>query len=191
MHVFIRGHIEYSRYEDRNVKQYVIDQISLCQPVDFAAEDFKMVAAFEQPIAYRSIEKDETEADKFILTGSIINYNDIVETDFIIRNQKIAQTLKKNLKPYNRVKISGNLIGRVQEVIIDEDDGWGEPNPMEVTSGYFKEMLVTGADRTSVDTGIYSEAVFDEFLRGKREFGETGGVKVLAADDDDGDDWSV
>ena len=191
MHVFVRGHVEYSRFEDRNIKQYVIDQISLCQPIDFTAADFKETANWEQPIAFRSIEKDDAEADKFILTGSIINYNNIVETDFIIRNPKIAQTFKKNLMPYHRVKIFGNLIGSVQEVVVDEDDGWGEPNPMEATSGYFKEMLVTGADKSTIDTEIYSEKIFDEFLRSKKEFGETGGTSAASSDDDDDDDWSV
>ena len=190
MHVFVRGHMEYSRFEDKNIKQYVIDQISLCQPVDFAAEDFKETANWEQPIAFRSIEKDEKEPDKFTLIGSIVNYNDIVETDFIIRNPKIAQTFKKNLKPYNHIKIFGNLVGSVQEVVVEEDDGWGEPNPMAATNGYHKEMLVTGADKTSLDVDIFSEAIFDEFMRSKKEFGEAGGSVATASDDED-DDWSV
>ena len=190
MPVFVRGHMEYSRFEDKNIKQFVIDQISLCQPIDFTAEGFSETASWEQPIAFRVIEKDETEADKFILTGSIVNYNDIVETDFIVRNPKLAQTLKKNLKPYARVKIHGDLIGSVQEIVVDEDDGWGEPNPMQTTSSYYKEMLVTGADKDSVDTDIYSEAIFDEFLRSKKEFGEIGGSSASSSDDDD-DDWSV
>jgi len=192
MHVFVRGHMEYSRFEDRNIKQFVIDQISLCQPIDFTAEDFKEVANWEQPIAFRSIEKDSSEENKFIITGSIINYNDIIETDFVLRNAKIAQTFKKNLKPYNRIKIFGNLVGYIQEVTVDadEDDGWGEPNPMDATNNYHKEMLVVGADKTSLDTEIYSEEIFDEFLRSKKEFGETASSST-SSDDDDDDDWSV
>lgn len=189
MHVFVRGHVEYSRFEDRNIKQFVIDQISLCQPIDFAAEDFKEIANFEQPIAFRSIEKDTSEENKFIVTGSIVNYNEIVETDFVLRNAKLAQTIKKNLKPYNSIKIFGNLIGYVQEVTVDddEDDGWGEPNPMEATGNYYKEMLIVGADKASLDTEIYSEEIFDEFMRSKKEFGETAATST----DDEDDDWSV
>jgi len=187
MSVFIRGRIEYSRYEDKNIKQYVIDQISLCKPVDFEAGDFTEVANWEQYIAFRAIEKDESEDNKFVLTGSIVNYNNIVETDFIIRNSKIAQVFKKNLKPFTRVKIFGNLIGKIQEVVADEeDDGWGEPNPMQATNGYYKEMLVTGADKTSLDTEVYSEDIFDEFLRGDKEFGDN-----TDSSDDEDDDWSV
>ena len=187
--VFIKGRIEYSRFEDKNIKQYVIDQISLCRPVDFTAEDFKEVANFEQPIAFISIDKDKEEEGKFVLTGSIVNYNNIVETDFVVRNAKIYQTFKKNLKPYTRVKIYGNLVGSIQEVVVEEDDdGWGEPNPMSMTGGYYKEMLVTGADKTSIDTDMYSEALFDEFMRSKNEYGETANSAVS---DDDDEDWSV
>ena len=190
MHVFVRGHIEYSRFENRNIKQYVIDQISLCQPIDFASESFKETANWEQFITYRAIEKDASEDEKFMLTGNIVNYNNIVETDFVIRSSKIAQVLKKNLKPYYGVKIYGNLIGSVQEVVVEDDDGWGEPNPMEATGGYYKEMLVTGAQKDSIDTDLYSEAIFDEFLRSKKEFGEIGNFSSSVNDDDD-DDWSV
>ena len=190
MHVFVRGHMEYSRFEDRNIKQYVIDQISLCQPIDFSAEGFKEVANWEQPIAFRSIEKDASEENKFIITGSIVNYNEIVETDFVLRNAKIAQTFKKNLKPYNSIKIFGNLVGYVQETVVDdEDDGWGEPNPMEATNNYHKEMLVVGADKASLDTDLYSEEIFDEFMRSKKEFGET--ASAASSDEDEDDDWSV
>ena len=190
MHVFVRGHLEYSRFEDKNIKQYVIDQISLCQPIDFATEGFKEVSNWEQPIAFRTIEKDESEIDKFVITGSIVNYNDIVETDFVVRNPKLAQSLKKNLKPYTRIKIYGDLIGSVQEMIVEDDDGWGEPNPMQATNSYHKEMLVTGAEKETIDTEIYSEAIFDEFLRSKKEFGETGRAAASSGDDDD-DDWLV
>ena len=51
MHVYIRGHVEFSRYEDRNIKSYVIDQISLCQKVDFEAKGYKPTANWEQTIA--------------------------------------------------------------------------------------------------------------------------------------------
>jgi len=190
MCVFVRGHIEYSRFEEKNIKQYVIDQISLCQPIDFTAEDFKQTANWEQPIAFRSVESDASEAGKFVLTGSVINYNDIVDTDFIIRDEKIAVTFKKNLKPYTHIKIYGDLIGSVQEVVVDENDGWGEPNPMEAINGYYKEMLVTGADKTTIDTEIYSEEKFDEFMRSKKEFGETGSVSSSNSSDEE-DDWSV
>jgi len=191
MHVFVKGHMEYSRFEDRNIKQYVIDQLSLCQPIDFNADDFKEVSNWEQPIAFRSIEKDSSEENKYIITGNIVNYSDIVETDFVLRNAKIAQTFKKNLKPYNLIKIFGNLIGHVQEVTVDEeeDDGWGEPNPMKATSNYHKEMLVVGADKSSLDTEIYSEEIFDEFLRSKKEFGEVASSSTSSDDEDD--DWSV
>jgi hypothetical protein len=190
MHVFVRGHIEYSRFEDRNIKQYVIDQLSLCQPIDFTAEGFVEVSNFEQPIVFRSIEKDSTEENKFIMTGSIVNYNDIVETDFVIRNPKLAQTFKKNLKSYNGIKIFGNLVSLVQEVVVDDDDdGWGEPNPMNANRNYQKEMLVVGADKTSIDTELYSEEIFDEFMRSKKEFGETAAAS--SSDEDEDDDWSV
>lgn len=189
MSVFVRGHMEYSRFEDKNIKQFVIDQISLCHAIDFSKEDFKELSAWEQSIAFRAIEKDESEPDKNIVTGSIITYNNIVDTDFVLRNSKLAQTFKKNLRPFNRVKIFGDLIGNVKEIVAEEeDDGWGEPNKLDSTGGYYKEMLIVGADKSSVDTELYSEAIFEEFLRSKKEFGETSNNNT---DDDDDDDWTV
>ena len=188
MSVFIRGRIEYSRFEDRNITQLAIDQISLCQPVDFDEPDFQEVANWEQTIAFVSIEKSEDDDEKFILNGNIVNYNNIVESDFVVRNKKLMQNMKKNLEPYNSIKIFGKLVGRVQEVAVEEvdEDGWGEPNPMKAMGSYTKEMLVTGAEKDSIDTETYSEQAFDEFLRSKKEFGE---LKPSKSSDDDDEDW--
>lgn len=194
MSVFIRGSMEYSNYEGRNIKQFTIGQISLCQPIDFQAEGFKEQSNFEQPIVFMSVEKDEQEADKYTLIGSIVTYNNIIETDFALRGErgaKMFQNFKKRLKPYTALTVSGNLVGRVEEVVAeDDDDGWGEPNPMRAMSSYAKEMLITSADKDSIDTELYSEKAFDEFMRDKKEFGDTARSKAtVVSDEDDDEDW--
>lgn len=192
MSVFVRGNIEYSTFEGRNIQQYVINQISLCQDIDFAQEGFTETASWEQPIVFKAVNKDTEEAGKWRLTGDIITYNDVVETDFVIRNEKIAKTLSKNLKPYYAVKVHGSLIGRTEEVVVeDDDDGWGEANPMNAMGSYYREMLVTGADKTSVDSELYSEEAIEEFLRGKKEFGTTTTTTSATVEEDDDEDWDV
>jgi hypothetical protein len=92
--------------------------------VEWDGEAQAVTAATGDTIVFMAIDKDKDEEGKFIVTGSMVNYNNIVETDVIVRKPKLAQNLKK-LKPYTAIKVHGDLIGSVQETVVEEDDGWG------------------------------------------------------------------
>lgn len=169
MSTFIRGAIDFSSYTDdkgihRSIK-YIPNQISLCKEVEFDKYDDeknKPIHAFTQTIVYTGIEK-EKENDKttgrFVVTAKIVTYSDIVDTQFIIIDPKLADLFRKKLKPYNAISVHGRIevIHSVQEEEND-DDCWGEANSMNAVNAPTKtEMIITGATGSSIDRETYSE----------------------------------
>lgn len=166
--VFIKGAIDFSSYTDKegNVRRsvkYVPSQISLCQDVDFGDynEENKPVHDFTQTIVYTGIEKErenDKDTGRFIVTAKIVTWSDIVDTQFIITDAKLAGMFKKNLKPYTAISVHGRIevTHSVQEV--DEDDCWGEANSMNAVSAPTKtEMIITGASPATIDRETYTE----------------------------------
>ena len=167
--VFVRGSLEFSSYTDdkgelrRSVKT-IPTQVSLCKDIDFDDESFKPDHDWEQDVLFMSIDQEHGDDDKltgrFILSAKIINYNSIEDAEFIIPSdkEKLARTLRKNLKPYNMIHIFGHIENENVVEEVEEDDGWGDSNPMKrVTGSSKKEMIVIGADKESIDTDTYSE----------------------------------
>lgn len=165
---FIRGNIEFSSYLDsegntrRSVK-YVPSQISLCQNVDFDkyGDDNKPVHDFTQTILFMGIDKEqESEKDtgRFVVSAKIVTWSDIVDTELIITDSKLAGLFKKNLKPYTSISVHGKIevSHKVEEV--SDDDAWGETNTMNAVSGSTKtEMIITGAAPATIDRETYTE----------------------------------
>lgn len=168
MSVFVSGNIEYSTYNDRTSIKYVPTQIYLTRDdIDFDKEDFEQTANFEQTIVFNEIEKSE---DGFTVGGTIVGYSEICQTEFMLDKSKaaFAKTLK-SLKPYTALKVHGiiDVISDTEDVEVDiaADDGWGDPNPMtRVSSPTRRVMIITGADRDSVDTETYSEEDIDNAI---------------------------
>lgn len=173
--VFIKGNVEYSSYMDKNGdirrrQKLVPNQISLCQDVTFEDydEDHKPTHDFTQNIVFTGIEQ-ETENGKatgrFVVSAKIVTYNNIVNAEFVTTNSKLATNMKKNLKPYNSLTVFGNIevVHAIEEV--EEDDGWGEPNPMEMVSAPSKvEYVIIGANPKSIDKETYTEANVTEAI---------------------------
>lgn len=168
MSTFIRGNIEFSSYTDKdgNIRRsikYVPNQISLCQDVVFGDfnENNKPVHDFTQNIVYTGIEKErenDKDTGRFVVTAKIVTYSDIVDTQFIILDQKLANLFKKNLKPYNAITVHGRI--EVTHNIQEEtsDDGWGEANAMTSIAAPTKtEMIITGATPSTIDRETYTE----------------------------------
>ena len=182
--VFVRGKIEYSTYNDKRQMKFVPNQVSLCKDIDFEDEKFEPMADFEQVIVFMGIAPNDDKS-KFIVSAKIIGYNSIEDAEFVTTNEKLAKNLKK-LKPYTAIKVYGHIVvtGTVEEV--EEDDGWGESNPMQrVGSAFERELVITGADKDSIDTEVYSEEIIDEAIA-KLKANKT--TKQEYGDDDD-DDW--
>lgn len=175
MSTFIRGNIEFSSYFDndgnirRSVK-YVPNQVSLCKNVDFEEynETNKPVHDFTQTIVFMGIDKErenDKETGRFVVSAKIVTYSDIVDTEFIITDAKLAGLFKKNLKAYNNISVHGHIevTHRVEEVI--EEDTWGMINSMQSVSAPTKiEMIITGATPSTIDRELYTEKNISEAM---------------------------
>lgn len=204
--VFIKGNIDYSTYDNKHYTKFVPQQISLCsKDIDFDDEKFEPNHQFTQQIVYMGINKDKEckDKDRFIISAKIIGYSSIEDVEFVTYNSKLANTLKKVLKPYNAITVFGDIdVSASVETVEEEDDGWGTPNKMDkISSPFVREMVITGADKDSVDTELYSEESVESAIaklankdKTNKEFGgssddDWGSVGSSSDDDDDSDEW--
>lgn len=168
MSTFIKGNIEFSSFKDdkgnlRRSAKYVPNQISLCQEVDFAEynEDNKPVHDFTQTIVFMGIYKEkenEKDTGRFVVSAKIVTYGDIVDTEFIVTDTKLASLFKKNLKPYTSITVHGRIMVSHQVAEVTEEDAWGEVNTMNaLNSGSKTEMVITGATPSTIDRETYNE----------------------------------
>lgn len=160
--VFVRGNIEYTTYNDQHRVNYVPTQISLCRPVDFDDMDFQPNAHFTQPLVLMDVVPNK-ETDEYDVEALIVNYQTIESAEFHIAKEDkgIASTFKK-LGKYVFVEMSGDIVvsGEVEEEEVD--DAWGRPNKMKrVASPFVRKMMITGADKDSVDKEAYSEEIIE------------------------------
>lgn len=198
--VFVRGKIEFSTYQDKHYTKFVPQQISLCsKDIDFEDEKFESNARFTQTIIFMGIEKSADTEGKFIISGKVIGYNSIEDVEFVTYNSKLAKTLKKALKPYNAIEIYGNISVTSNAEEVEEDDEWGESNKMERNNSPFvRELVVTGANKDSIDKTLYSEesvetaiAKLNAKANAEKEFDsgdDWGSVNTDSGSDDD-DEW--
>lgn len=200
--VFVKGSIDFSSYTDKegNVRRsvkYVPSQISLCQDVDFGDynEENKPVHDFTQTIVYTGIEKErenEKDTGRFVVTAKIVTWSDIVDTQFIITDAKLAGMFKKNLKPYTAISVHGRI--EVSHSVQEEsdDDCWGESNSMNaVTAPTKTEMIITGASPSSIDKETYTEKNVAEAIKAIKtsKTAEQNFSGKTNNDDDDTSDW--
>ena len=201
--VFIRGNVEFSSYTDkegnvcRSVK-YIPNQISLCKDVDFGEYnevDNKPVHDFTQTIVYTGIDK-EKENDKatgrYVVTAKIITWSDIVDTQFIIVDDKLANLFRKNLKEYHAITVHGKIEVSHNTQEVSDDDGWGEANAMTaVTAPTKTEMIITGATPSTIDRETYNEKNIAEAIRAIKasKTAEQNFSGKANNNDDDTSDW--
>lgn len=169
MSVFIRGNLDFSSYIDgennirRSIK-YIPGQISLCQPVEFDKYDDdknKPIHNFTQTIVFTGIDKEkenDKDTGRFVVSAKIVTYSDVVDTQFIMTDAKLAALFKKNLKPYNAIEVSGRIEVSHTVEQVDEEDCWGEKNAMDNVAAPTKtELIITGAKPSSIDRETYTE----------------------------------
>ena len=212
--VFVRGNIEYSSFTDnggnvrRSVK-FVPNQVSLCGKVDFEDDNFEPMHEFTQTIVFMGVEQEKdgngSPTGRYEVEAKVINYGDIQDTSFIVENDKLAKILKKNMKPYQSIKVWGEMRSVTQtEVVEEEDEYWGESNKMEkVVAPTRRELVITGADPSTIDKDTYSKSVVETAIaalkaaeNASNDFGDSddapwGDDSGFAIDDDDDDDmWA-
>lgn len=165
--VFIRGKLDYSSFETDNGDlinsvKLVPNQVSLCKSeIDFNSENFDPIHEFTQVIVFTGIDQ-EKENDKptgrYIVTANIVNYSSIEEAEFYMTNAAMAKQFRNKVKPYNAIKVWGEMVVSEQVEEVDSDDVWGEENKMEKQATPTKrEFVITGADPSTIDTNTYSE----------------------------------
>lgn len=201
MSTFIRGNIEFSSYLDsegntrRSIK-YVPNQVSLCKDVDFEEydDDNKPVHDFTQTVVFMGIDKekvDEKDTGRFIVQAKIITYSDIVDTEFVIVDAKLANLFKKNLKAYTAISVHGHIEVSHKIEESSDDDGWGAANTMNSVSAPTKtEMIITGATPSTIDRESYTEKNVSEAIakiRNAKTAEQNFGSKANESADDN--DW--
>lgn len=197
MSVYVRGKLEYSTYNDKHQTRYSIQQVSLCKDIDFENAEYKPVGNFEQVVVYMGIEKQE---DHFVVSAKIVGYNSVEDTEFVVKNPKLANNLRK-LKPYTSIKVFGDIeVKNDTEMIEEEDDGWGTPNPMErISNPTVRLLVINGAEKESINTDTYSEELIESALTkinnsktADKDYGDNDddgwGDAPLKSDDDNGED---
>lgn len=167
--VFVKGNIEYGSYSDNNgnIRRSVNQtptQISLGKIVDFDAfdDENKPESYFRQVIVFTGIDKEKDDNNKctgrYVMSAKIITYNDIVDTQFIVDDERRAIWFKKNLKPYNSIQVSGNISVRHQVEDVEDDDDPFEPDRMQVVRrASVVEYIIVGRNKDSLDTETYNE----------------------------------
>lgn len=210
--VLIRGNVEFDTYTDKdgNVQRKITlvpNQIFYTnEPIDFNAEDFEEEALFDDVLVYTGIDKEEDENGKatgrFVLTGYSVRYNDIVPVQFILDadRAKLANNLRKKLKPYNSLHVYGEINVIVDTTVVEdtEDDGWGEVSKLEnrrLNAPVRREYIVSRGDPKTIDTETYSEKSIADALKAiknakdaVKNFTGKDNASVNATDDDD---WGV
>ena len=209
MSTFVKGNVEFSSYLDtegnvrRSVK-YIPTQISLCKDVDFDEYDEtnKPAHDFTQTIVFMGIDQEKANdkaTGRFVVSAKIVTYADIVDTEFVITDTKLANLFKKNLKPYNAISVHGKIevTHSIQEV--SEEDTWGETNSMNAVGGSTKtEMIITGATPATIDRESYNDKNVSAAVKAIRNaktaeqnFSGKATATTESADDDawGTDDW--
>lgn len=199
MSVFVRGSIEYSTYKEKHQIKFVPQQISLCKDIDFEDEKYEPIAAFEQDIVLTGITKNKDDGN-FVLSAKTIGYNSVEDVEMKMegRLEKLAKNLKKN-SDFVAMRVSGNIAvtQNTEEVEDDEDDEWGDPNPMKSTyAPTTRELFVVHVDKDTVDKELYSEEEIEQAIakaksaeQAKNDFGDDGEWETLATTDDEDEEW--
>lgn len=202
MPVFVKGNMVFSSFtgKDGNAKrsiELVPNQISFMGDIDFDAENFTEMAEFKNTFVYSDIDKETDENGKatgrFILSGYSIGYNTIENVSFIIdeNHAKVAQAIKKKMKPGNSIATYGRIsvVNSVETTEV-EDDGWGstETSPMERVSAPTKrEYIVYKVDPETFDKETYTEEGIAAAL--KKIKAAKNAEQKFVVEDNDANDW--
>lgn len=212
MSLYVRGSLEYSHFEDdkgttRRKTAYAIDKAYLSSnDINFEDEKFEPKNAFKQVIVFMGINQ-EKENDKatgrYLVQAKIVNYASIEDAEFVILDKSLANSIKKNLKPYNAIEVWGKLVATQKVDEKNSDDVWGEQDTMKVASSpYKRELVIVGANPKSIEKTVYTQesiakalAAIKQYENAKNDFGESNtgwgspmSTKLESPEDDMDDD---
>ena len=195
--VFTKGRLEYSSYTDdkgnkRNSVKIIPNQLSLCSKIDFKDEKYVCKNYFSQVIIFMGInqEKDDNEkpTGRFVVSAKIVTYASIEDMELIIEDKNLASTFRKELKPYWAISVHGQIVSSTQvEEIADDEDEWGEPDPMKkVNAPVKREFIITGANGKTIEKELYSE---DKVMEAMQRIAAGNNAEISYAGDNDDDGW--
>ena len=210
--VFIQAQTNPQQYEGQDGKKvtrmdYEIQKIFVAkEEIDFEAEDFVEMSNFQQRGIYLGSEevKDEETGEKSLAIDlRVITNKDGSYIDFTyplpLRSEglkKLAKNIKKKVKPYHLVELTGNVRNEavVEAAEADEEDDWGGEEVAGfggVITSYNRvnEVLKFGTEfwKDEENQKKYKESDFqlDEFNDEDDDFGGDGDGIDFGDDDDD------
>lgn len=213
MPIFTRGTLEFDSYIDKKgeVKRshkLIPNQISLCsKDIDFEAEDFKVLADFKATIVFEGIDKEKDdkgkETGRFVISALHIGYSTITSTTFIVDDAKLAGQMKKGLKAYNAIEVTGKFKSNMVVEAVEETDEWGQKSSFDRTNApRVFEFVITGAKPATIDRETYTEDNIAEARKAiankdqvetnygeKKESNADEDWGDTSSSDDDGDLW--
>ena len=168
MPIFTRGSLEFDSFIDNkgDVKRstkLIPNQVSLCsRPIDFDDEEYKVLADFKTTIVFDSIEKEKDDKNKetgrFIVNALHIGYSNITNTTFVIEDAQLANLMRKNLKAYYALEVTGVFKSTVITETVETTDDWGQKSSFDRVSVPRKfELIITGAKPGTIDKETYTE----------------------------------
>jgi len=195
--IFATGEIEFSSFKNKDGdkvrnRRFNVTKLYGSKSVDFESEDFKETADFKQKIIFVGISKDtESKEPKFLVEVKIVSRNSIEDAEFVIYNNSLANQFKKSLKPYTALDVWGNIYNKliVDEVV--EVDVWGQEDSFKRGGKkYDKEMVITGADPSTIDEDTYTEEIIDSAVsklksEGQVDKGSWGSSNKVEVNDED------
>ena len=98
---------------------------------------------------------------------------------------------RTKLKPYTAIEVHGKIevSHSIQEV--NEEDEWGESNPMNAVSNpTVTEMIITGAAPSTIDKETYTEKNVSEAIRAIRQ-SKNAEKQFVTETETDNDDWGT
>jgi len=196
--VFIRGNLDFSSYDKtttdgvEKVKRldfkangvFAQKEPLVFEGESFDAENFDEENKFELELIFMGIDKHPEDDKKFLLNAYVVTYNGVESVEFIVEQKKLANLLKKNLKPYTMINVMGRLYNKLEEAQADDssDESWGDDSDMGGTYiPRIKELVISKAFPDTISTTDYTEANINAVLKADDDFG--GEVEKSDSDD--------
>lgn len=170
MSVFVNAEIQFRSYTNdegiTKIQKTIVPKAiyESSKVIDFESELGQNVLNLD--MIYIGIEQDK-ENQKFDLDIKYVAYKDILDIPLVIRDVNLAKSFKTKLKPYTMITVSGKVVNKVELVQVQEDNGWGSFESTKTVKNYTTELLITGADPSTIDKEKYSEKVIEEALSKK------------------------
>ena len=199
MSVFVEGATEFSHYtKDGDVKRAKKLNITKMyrqeKDIDFESDKFKEENRFKQEFIFMGIEKelnpeDDKATGRFIVSAKVVTNESVEDVEFVLENKKLAENLRKKVKPYTAITSIGRLVTRVEDDVeeVEEEDGWGDEKDMDGSGSTtrYREWIITKVYQESIDTDTYSEEVLASITQAEDDYGDFNSDE----DDDDDDTW--